>query len=833
MKNTYDKNGNKLTMTDATGTTGRIYDAMNRCIVKSVPNIGATTFDYDILSGSGTCKEVTTDPKGNVSAKVYDKLGRIVAVEDAGIVKATYEYYENGLKKSVSYPQNAVTESYAYSPYGQLETLTNIKGGATLFTYTYAYDPAGNQISKTETKDGNLASQMVTMYQYDRLNQLLKATEPGTIVTEYTYDQAGNRRTEARTENGATKLLSYGYNEQNRLTSTYEDIGTTKQTTEYIYDNNGNLLYSKKQQLALITDPKNIPPASFSMFVLGQTTEEENPFVAWMSSYEYDEFNQMIKSVTKAGTIENKYNGEGLRTEKTLNDELIRFLYIEDQPVLEVDKNGMETARNILGTNLVSRVVDRASELYYLYNGHADVTELITPQGTIAAEYTYDAFGVPKTTTGTADNPFRYAGYQYDESGLYYLKSRMYNPVIARFMQEDTYRGELNDPLSLNLYAYCNNNPLIYSDPDGYRAVSKHKIKAAKAAAAAAKAAAAKAAKSSSSKKSSSSNSSSSNKKSSSNSNNNSSSSSTCPTWLDWNGDGKVDSSSERKSYDANHDAKADWLQEDTKTEWAYAPTTGWVKPTNDVIPNNVYAMGPQEETYYLAPPLSLSRINQIEKKGKSTAKQYLSDILDTFYNYWDTPLRKSFTLEDYTFYEQYLEIYNKARTAEEETKAVFEKLGIFVTYIKYLGELNEMNGVYYLPYNAVYALAFTGIDVKLNQEAGIPGVENVPDMFGYYAKLRKEKDIAYEQLNYIANSDYRYFVSSVVKDDYIELISYAQESLKKNPRNGYGNNSEEKDLYNQSIYSYLNSIKNMHKNYRQSYEYLTTKLNDIERKYR
>lgn len=51
----------------------------------------------------------------------------------------------------------------------------------------------------------------------------------------------------------------------------------------------------------------------------------------------------------------------------------------------------------------------------------------------------------------------------------------MYNPVIARFMQEDTYRGELNDPLSLNLYAYCNNNPLIYSDPTGHGLLDKIK----------------------------------------------------------------------------------------------------------------------------------------------------------------------------------------------------------------------------------------------------------------------------------------------------------------------------------------------------------------------
>ena len=67
------------------------------------------------------------------------------------------------------------------------------------------------------------------------------------------------------------------------------------------------------------------------------------------------------------------------------------------------------------------------------------------------------------------NNPFRYSGYEYDSgSGLYYLKSRHYDPVIARFMQEDTYRGSINDPLSLNLYSYANNKPVMYYDPNGH-----------------------------------------------------------------------------------------------------------------------------------------------------------------------------------------------------------------------------------------------------------------------------------------------------------------------------------------------------------------------------
>ena len=140
--------------------------------------------------------------------------------------------------------------------------------------------------------------------------------------------------------------------------------------------------------------------------------------------------------------------------------------------MLEVDGTGAEVARNVYGTNLISRKCG-VTKLTYMYNGHADVTALINSGGTVEASYYYDAFGVILEETGGANNPFKYAGYEHDsETGLYYLKSRHYDPVIARFMQEDTYRGTFDDPLSLNLYTYVLNNPLKYYDPFGYASAS-------------------------------------------------------------------------------------------------------------------------------------------------------------------------------------------------------------------------------------------------------------------------------------------------------------------------------------------------------------------------
>ena len=136
--------------------------------------------------------------------------------------------------------------------------------------------------------------------------------------------------------------------------------------------------------------------------------------------------------------------------------------------ILETNVYGDVTGRNVYGLNLLVRIVG-VDTFYYMYNGHADVTALLTPSGDVAASYYYDAFGNILEQTGDVSNSVLFAGYQYDkETGLYYLNARMYDPVTARFMQEDTYVGQQRDPLSLNLYTYCHNSPLLYWDPTGH-----------------------------------------------------------------------------------------------------------------------------------------------------------------------------------------------------------------------------------------------------------------------------------------------------------------------------------------------------------------------------
>ena len=95
-------------------------------------------------------------------------------------------------------------------------------------------------------------------------------------------------------------------------------------------------------------------------------------------------------------------------------------------------------------------------------------------------KYTYDAWG-NHTVEDNTDcnlgtlNPFRYRGYYYDaETGLYYLQTRYYDPEIGRFVTIDDVAYLAPDTVGgLNLYAYCNNNPVMGVDPTGHAAISR------------------------------------------------------------------------------------------------------------------------------------------------------------------------------------------------------------------------------------------------------------------------------------------------------------------------------------------------------------------------
>ena len=99
--------------------------------------------------------------------------------------------------------------------------------------------------------------------------------------------------------------------------------------------------------------------------------------------------------------------------------------------------------------------------------------EIIDSTGTSVVKYTYNAWG-EVMISGTnislgVINPYRYRDYYYDSgSGLYFLQTRYYDPQVGRFLSMDDV--EYIDPETIggvNLYAYCNNNPVMNVDPNG------------------------------------------------------------------------------------------------------------------------------------------------------------------------------------------------------------------------------------------------------------------------------------------------------------------------------------------------------------------------------
>ena len=239
---------------------------------------------------------------------------------------------------------------------------------------------------------------------------------------ELFYDKAGNR---ARRLVGGEEEL-YQYDPRNRLMA----LTRGGVTAPFQYDNAGNLLQDDKAR------------------------------------YSYDAFNRTVKVETFDGNVQvNRYDAEGLRHEMEENGRLVRFIFHKGEAVAEQEENS-NVIRLIRGSELIARSSDSESaRTYYHYASDemGSTTHIVDESGNVQNRYAYDAWGKIEVKEEAVPNRFTYYGQQIDPiTQQYYLRARFYNPVIGRFTQEDTYRGD-----GLNLYAYCANNPVYYVDPSG------------------------------------------------------------------------------------------------------------------------------------------------------------------------------------------------------------------------------------------------------------------------------------------------------------------------------------------------------------------------------
>ena len=429
----YDGEGNLQRMVDHQRdvTTVCYYDLTGRLIRSASDNGSEYQYEYD-LNNNLTKLRQSAGGSSWTTEYTYDKDNRPLTAKVNGKT-ITDSYNATGTRASRVYgfstPYTVALTYLAGANGSKTGMLQSYKNGSEA-AYTYAYDDNGNVTSITK---GSASAS----YTYDALNQLTRVNDGFTNkTTTYTYDNAGNilERKEYAYTTGAlgtpTGTVTYAYD------STWKDKLVSYDGEAITYDEIGNPLSYRGYTLAW--EGKRLQSLS------GNNTT---------ASYTYDEQGVRSSKTVNGVTTTFSYNGSLLMAQTSPQKTLL-FSYDANGDVISVNYNG--------------------TEYFYLRNGQNDIVGLMDGSGTRVVEYTYDAWGKLISTTGTlantlgADNPFRYRGYYYDtETGLYYLMTRYYDPEVCRFISADVYMSTGQGALGGNMWAYCLNNPILYSDTLG------------------------------------------------------------------------------------------------------------------------------------------------------------------------------------------------------------------------------------------------------------------------------------------------------------------------------------------------------------------------------
>ena len=286
---------------------------------------------------------------------------------------------------------------------------------------------------------------------YDTAGNIRSITKDGTVTKSFGYtNPSWPDLLTSVTANGTTKDVLYEGQSQT------SDLPTSGNPVTYYNGKDYTFTWTKGRQLASATvDGKQV---SYTYDMSGVRSGKQV----------YTTSNQRTTTYTYT-TLSGKVMRQQWETRNSDDTvyqamQSLEFVYDDgNQPFAMIYKHGQTT------------------ELYYyVLNAQGDVIALLNANGTLAASYNYGAWGNysvhgadgKKTTDATFIghiNPLRYRGYYYDrETRLYYLQSRYYDFANCRFINADTFATtDANGFLSANMFAYCENNPVGNSDPNG------------------------------------------------------------------------------------------------------------------------------------------------------------------------------------------------------------------------------------------------------------------------------------------------------------------------------------------------------------------------------
>lgn len=517
----YDAADNLAKVTDALGyVTSYTYDALGN-LTSETDALGNTVMYSYTPEG---WLETVTDAEGHVTRYTYDKTGNVLTADYAGEQTETNTYNELGLLTTVTTAEgdtlyqyddasrllsvtqpNGETVSYTYDSHGNRATMTYPNGKTVKYTYDdmnrlvsvkgvdgattkYEYDALGRRIATDGAKED-------TTYSYDEVGNLVSQTTTGAydLALEYAYDLSGRMTSESRTENGATLTSSYIYDALGQLTGFTRSDG---QSETYTYDPVGNMTAKTRNGVStamrynaanqLIQSVTGNDTTKYTYDANGNLVRSENAGGA--RSYAYNALNLLQSFTREDGYSETyTYNANRLlseiRTSEDLTTALTWDILYGDGVVISTDQNG-QTTNYTYGLERIS-AISGSTRTEYVYDGRGSVVAEVSYNN---AWYTFGGGLARKTVTSKSYTPFGeqigetvsgfgYNGEYYNAAtGMIYLRARFYEPEMNRFAQKDLLRGSILDPLGLNRYPYCTNDPINFCDPSGMALVRNNMV---------------------------------------------------------------------------------------------------------------------------------------------------------------------------------------------------------------------------------------------------------------------------------------------------------------------------------------------------------------------
>lgn len=406
-------NGEIVTSKVIVNTVKYYYDTEGKMTKKVIaPASGSAQTIYYETNDDKIIVKFSAGGRTVTSHSKTDSFGRKVFDElQLGTDFVSRQFVYHAGKVTAAHKEKAKVKSSATT---QLVSQIILSDGRTL---SYEYDAEERITKVTDSIDGT------TEYTYDALGQLLTEIVNGEVVHSMEYDNYGN----ITKKNG--KAYTYG-------DATWEDLLTGFDGKTIEYDTQGN-------------------PVKY----LGHT-------LTWEKG----------RQLKKFDNIEYTYNANGIRTSKKINGVLHTYT-LDSTKILRETWDGNTLIPLYDNEDGVCGIIHNNIPYYFIKNLQGDVIAIVDKDAQTVARYSYDAWGVPEVKFDSSNckiatiNPFRYHGYFYDEeTGLYYLLSRYYNPDLGRFINADSieWLGTNERIIETNIFVYCKNDCVNLSDEVGF-----------------------------------------------------------------------------------------------------------------------------------------------------------------------------------------------------------------------------------------------------------------------------------------------------------------------------------------------------------------------------